>query len=177
MKKIFLISCILFILAACSNNESNSDNIENEELANFIDSFNSAASESDNLEGIDSADVGEVIEQESQENEQPQIQSQIIYQSDAYDITATYEEDKIAGYSVMIANEQPYSEGEGEGIEAVLIIAEMLDLNTEKLLEEIEKTASEPRSSYNEGEQTVFISNLALHGDPEIGIIIDFPTN
>lgn len=180
MRKTLLILSI-FILSACGNEEKNpeinenpnqevidtqktkSTEVEDEsEILLFVKDFNDLASLSEGVPAI------------SADNDTDENGAQVLYSSNDYGIIAIHDGDTVKSYSVVLFQSEPYEDMKGNGLNSLLHVASVLDLDTNTLIDELEKAINTEKSLYLEDNYSVMFFNHKLSGDSNFGMVIEF---
>lgn len=134
-------------------------------LKNFIDDFNELASSSDKVNEIDKSNLEE------------NGLGFTLYTSPEYEILEYYDElQEYHEFRILISQSQPYKELQGEGFEAMLLIAEALNYDKNTLIETFEDSFSKSRTTTaNEDGRSIVIVNQEENEDlADWGIEVNF---
>ncbi|WP_440897047.1 hypothetical protein ACS127_03375 [Amphibacillus sp. Q70] len=147
-----------------SENSDNENEIYSEEIKLFIEDYNNLTTLEDDIDLIEKVQPAE---------ETKNGYTQTLYSSDEYIIIANYEEDgEVDFYVVVIPNDQPYRDLQGNGLYAMFHVAATLDLDLEELGDEFEKALPNHAGMYFVDDYTIIFSTDDQL--PEMGITIMF---
>lgn len=162
MKRLAILMFAVFIIAACSSNQS--------DLMAFTETYNENAYEFVSVELLDENKFGEI-------REEKYGKWQNLYDADGrYYIEAKLDDDdKVKGYHVSISEDEPYERLEGEGFEASQVIVETLELDRDKFLSEYDKALESDGETirYSDGGYEVSFSEFT-YPDEHGGMIINY---
>lgn len=144
------------------------DEAENEiysdDVKDFVESFNMLASSEDDIQPIREVEPVDEIEESF---------SQTLYSSSDYIINAIYSKDgEVESYSVVIPESQPYKNSEGIALYAMLHVGAALDIETEKIVDEFEKSLQNNNNGlfFDDKYSVIFTENE----HPDIGMVVMF---
>lgn len=142
---------------------------KDEDFTSFIDKFNELTRVSDEIDEVDIADA-----------EDDGLGHLTLHKSPEYEMRATYDSfDERFYYSVIIFSNQPYDE-KGKGYEALLLVAEALNLNTDRFIKKFEESLTKPKMDYianeHDNERLVMFNHWKLSNihSGDFGIEVKF---
>lgn len=158
--KLFLFLLIIF-LTACGGEqpeepeEANAEEEEielNYEVNTFVQEFNESAESRGDVNPID-----DIQERESGE----QGETQILYDSQEYQIVAMYQDDgTVLGYMMTLGTSEPYKELKGDAYNALLHTASTLEIDTDMVTDSLLIAIEEGEHfNYNNGYALNFTSH------------------
>ncbi|MBB4827145.1 hypothetical protein HNO89_004441 [Sporosarcina luteola] len=136
--------------------------IEKNEVNAFVEKYNELASLS---EGLGSLDATKEIDDGG---------AQVLFSSKEYGIIAVYEEEILDRYTIVYSKIEPYEEQKGTAFNAMLTIANVLDIDSDRLTKEFKKSLSNESYSYLEENYTIIFLNHKLSGESDFGLIVAF---
>ncbi len=159
MKKVFFLILIsLFVLVGCG---------ESNELEDFADKYNRGAS-NDGIQKLSVDSFGEIEIEDGRG-------WQKLQETDGYYIDAKYENgEDLSGYYLVIDEDQPFDEREGDGYRAALSIAKAVEVNAGDFVKEFGKALKEGSHSYVENDYLISFSYPKESGVTSVGMIINY---
>ncbi len=147
--------------------DSENNEIYSDDVKEFVEQFNLLASLED--------EVG-LMEDIAPATESTDGYTQNLYSSSDYVISVNYgKEGSIQSYIVGISEDQPYQELQGNGLFAMLHVAQVLEIDLDELATEFEKSIPNHSGVYTTDDYTVSFSSG--DGISQVGIIIMFMKN
>jgi len=187
MRKLILTIFASLLLFGCSNDkediptvnyaEENETEVDDKEkdigkesksftlkpINEFIEHYNNMASLTDDLSPLS-------LEQPKDENN-----TQILLQENTYAILAIFDDDDdVITYAVGLTRDDNYTDLKGSGINAMMHIAEALELDFEKASIELETALSKNEHSYVEDDYMVIFENHERSGASGLGMMVRF---
>lgn len=133
MKKYFLaIITILLVLTACNDNSLNS----------FVKDFNQSARKYDAIELVES-EFGEIEEEDGE-------RWRSLFKSKEYEIEAMYDGKKVSGYYINVNSDTNSILKDSKGYNAVLTLADALDLDIKDLEKGMQEAFNENFYDYED---------------------------
>lgn len=140
MKKLIAaVLIVVFALSACGNGE----------LQSFTSDYNQSARKYDATELVES----EFGKMETEDGESWKN----LFDSKEYTIDALYDKNKVVGYSINVRSDDTSIKKDGKGYNAVLTLADALDLDAKKLEDGMQKGFNDSFYDYNDGDYNIRI--------------------
>lgn len=142
---ILLLTITMLLLVACGNGSN--------ELSKFVESFNQSARKYDTVE-LTKDEFGEVVSENGEDWRN-------LYESKEYSIDE-YTEDDLIGYYITVRSDSKSISKEGKGYNAVLTMADALDVDINELEKGMQAAFNEDFYSYEDGDYNVRISVINI---------------
>jgi hypothetical protein len=167
-----LLFLLIIFLAACGEQPEEEANTEQQEIElnyevnTFVQEFNESAESRGDVNSID-----DIQERESGE----QGETQILYDSQEYQIVAMYQDDgTVLGYMMTLGTSEPYKELKGDAYNALLHTASTLKIDTDIVTESLLIATEEGgHFNYNNG----YALNFTNHAGSDTMSVLFYDDN